>query len=65
MELVSSDGELLVGECVLERRGLRDKRSFPSWVNDYYFQFGETFVEDGVFLYLHLLVFASCVSLVI
>ena len=34
MELVSSDGELLIGECVLERRGLREKRSFPSWVSD-------------------------------
>ena len=65
MELVSCDGEFLVGECVLERLGFSDKRSFPSWVRDDCVYFGEAFVEGGVFLDLHILVFASCISLVV
>ena len=49
MELVSCDGEFLVGECLLERLGFIDKRSFPIWVSDGCVHFGEAFVEGGFF----------------
>ena len=65
MELASGDGEFLVGEYLLERFVFSDKRSFPFWVSDGCLHFGEAFVEGGVFLDLYLLVFASCVSLVV